>query len=99
MKIKQCMAKSKSNSPHPLPLSLSQINSFSPTFLHRKTYEGVEGHGVWFETILHFHKYRTCNSLENDLGPGFIPPSSIVYMWHALVANNKIHIFGLQFKG
>ncbi|KAG4395345.1 hypothetical protein GLYMA_20G205351v4 [Glycine max] len=33
-------------------LLLSQIKSFSPTFFSTQTYEGVEGNGVWFETIL-----------------------------------------------
>jgi hypothetical protein len=58
-----------------LPLSLKSVLSLS--LFSTKTYERVEGNGVWFEIIRH----KLHNIVENDLGPGFIPPSSKYLAW------------------
>ncbi|KAK7356626.1 hypothetical protein VNO80_15901 [Phaseolus coccineus] len=60
----------------PADIVLQNVQDLAVLFgerLARQTYERVEGNGVWFETI--HSEAKIIHHLENDLGPGFIPPS------------------------
>lgn len=74
-------------------LLLSQTKSFSPTICSTQTYEGVEGNGVWFETIHSKEKFihhpRSSQRMISDQA-SFPLAQSIC---PRLPINNVIHSF------